>query len=59
MGNGSRLPNIWWRCRGQSSAQVKEWFGQSDLPWLLELLADLQRDGLVTLEDQKTRAALP
>jgi A/G-specific adenine glycosylase len=44
---------------GALGPKVKEGFGKSDLPWLLELLADLQRDGLVTLDDRKTRAALP
>jgi A/G-specific adenine glycosylase len=38
--------------------QVKEGFGKSDLPWLHELLSDLERDGLVTLNRTKTRAAL-
>ncbi|MBV8170584.1 MAG: A/G-specific adenine glycosylase [Candidatus Eremiobacteraeota bacterium] len=39
--------------------QVKEGFGKSDLPWLLDLLSDLERDGLVVLNRRKTRAALP
>lgn len=40
-------------------AQVKEGFGKSDVPWLQELLGDLQRDGLVALNANRTRAALP
>ena len=39
--------------------RVKEGFSSSELPWLLDLLADLERDGLVALNPQKTRAALP
>jgi A/G-specific adenine glycosylase len=39
--------------------QVKEGFGGSDLPWLLDLLTDLERDGLVALNTRKARAALP
>jgi A/G-specific adenine glycosylase len=39
--------------------QVKAGFGKSDLPWLQELLLDLERDGLVALNRTRTRAALP
>jgi len=39
--------------------QVKVGFGKSDLPWLQELLLDLERDGLVALNRTRTRAALP
>jgi A/G-specific adenine glycosylase len=39
--------------------QVKVGFGKSDLPWLQELLIDLERDGLVALNRKRTRAALP
>ncbi|HEV2907975.1 MAG TPA: A/G-specific adenine glycosylase [Candidatus Eremiobacteraceae bacterium] len=39
--------------------QVKVGFGKSDLPWLQELLLDLERDGLVALNRSRTRAALP
>lgn len=39
--------------------QVKVGFGKSDLPWLQDLLLDLERDGLVELNRTRTRAALP
>ncbi len=39
--------------------QVKVGFGKSDLPWLEDLLLDLERDGLVALNRTRTRAALP
>ena len=39
--------------------QVKEGFGETDLPWLDDLLAGLQRDGLVTLDRRRQRARLP
>ena len=44
---------------GALGPRVKEGFCKTDLPWLLDLLADLQRDGLVTLDPRKCRAALP
>jgi A/G-specific adenine glycosylase len=39
-------------------AQVKEGFGKSDLPWLYALLAGLERDGLIALNERRTRAAI-
>lgn len=39
--------------------QVKDGFATSDLPWLRELLSDLEREGLVTLDLRGGRAALP
>lgn len=39
--------------------QVKEGFRKSDLPWLKSLLADLERDGLLALDRQRTRVRLP
>ena len=39
--------------------QVKEGFSKTDLAWLHDLLGDLERDGLVTLNRNRTRAALP
>jgi A/G-specific adenine glycosylase len=39
--------------------QVKEGFGKSDLPWLHDLLRDLEADGLVALNRTRTRVALP
>jgi len=39
--------------------QVKDGFAKSDLPWLRELLSDLERDGLVALDTRGSRAALP
>lgn len=39
--------------------QVKDGFAKSDLPWLRELLADLERDGLIALNARAGRAALP
>ena len=39
--------------------QVKDGFTTSDLPWLRELLSDLEREGLVALDVRGGRAALP
>ncbi len=39
--------------------QVKEGFGKTDLPWLHDLLRDLETDGLVALNRARTRVALP
>jgi A/G-specific adenine glycosylase len=39
--------------------QVKGGFSKTDLAWLHDLLGDLERDGLVTLNRSRTRAALP
>lgn len=39
--------------------KVKERFGESDLPWLEDLLAELARDGLVALDSKQRRAHLP
>jgi len=39
--------------------QVKDGFATSDLPWLRELLSDLERDGLIALNERGSRAALP
>jgi A/G-specific adenine glycosylase len=43
----------------QLGPQVKEGFSKTDLAWLHDLLADLERDGLVALNRNRTRAALP
>ena len=39
--------------------QVKDGFATTDLPWLRALLADLQREGLIALNAQHDRVALP
>jgi len=39
--------------------QVKDGFATTDLPWLCELLSDLEREGLVSLDLREGRAALP
>jgi A/G-specific adenine glycosylase len=39
--------------------QVKDGFATTDLPWLRTLLADLEREGLITLDARHDRAALP
>jgi A/G-specific adenine glycosylase len=39
--------------------QVKDGFATTDLPWLRALLADLEREGLIALNAQHDRAALP
>jgi A/G-specific adenine glycosylase len=43
----------------QLGPQVKEGFSKTDLAWLHDLLGDLERDGLVALNGNRTRAALP
>jgi len=43
----------------QLGPQVKESFGKTDLAWLHDLLADLEREGLVALNPARTRVALP
>ena len=43
----------------QLGPQVKDGFGKTDLAWLHDLLADLEREGLVALNSARTRAALP
>jgi A/G-specific adenine glycosylase len=39
--------------------QVKAGFATTDLPWLRELLSDLERDGMIELNARNGRAALP
>jgi A/G-specific adenine glycosylase len=39
--------------------QVKEGFGESDLPWLEDVLAGLARDGLVVVNPKRKKARLP
>jgi A/G-specific adenine glycosylase len=39
--------------------QVKEGFGETDVPWLEDLLAGLQRDGLVAVDRGRRRVRLP
>jgi len=39
--------------------EVKDGFATSDLPWLRELLSDLEREGLIALDLLGGRAALP
>jgi A/G-specific adenine glycosylase len=39
--------------------QVKDGFATTDLPWLRELLFDLEREGLIALIASASRAALP
>jgi A/G-specific adenine glycosylase len=39
--------------------QVKDGFATTDLPWLRELLSDLEREGLIALDLRGGRAALP
>jgi A/G-specific adenine glycosylase len=39
--------------------QVKAGFGETDLPWLEDLLSGLARDGLVALARKRRRARLP
>lgn len=39
--------------------QVKDGFATTDLPWLRELLSDLNREGLIALSERDDRAALP
>ena len=39
--------------------QVKDGFGKTDLPWLEDLLASLQRDGLVAVDLARRRVRLP
>lgn len=39
--------------------QVMDGFATTDLPWLRELLAELERDGLVMVDARRDRAALP
>lgn len=44
---------------GRLGPQVKEGFQKSDLPWLLDLVRGLQRDGLLALDERSLRARLP
>jgi A/G-specific adenine glycosylase len=39
--------------------QVKPGFRETDLPWLLDLLDELHRDGLVALDRDRSQAQLP
>ena len=39
--------------------QVKPDFAATDVPWLRELLADLERDGLVAMDASRGRVSLP
>ena len=39
--------------------QVKNGFGESDLPWLEDVLGGLVRDGLVVVDRQRKKARLP
>jgi A/G-specific adenine glycosylase len=43
----------------QLGPQVKEGFSKTDLAWLHDLLDDLERDGLVALDRNRKRVALP
>ena len=43
----------------QLGPQVKEGFSKTDVAWLHDLLGDLERDGLVALNRNRTRVALP
>jgi hypothetical protein len=52
----TRAPSLRLAALGE---QVKDGFATSDLPWLRELLSDLEREGLVALDLRGGRAALP
>ena len=43
----------------QLGPQVKDGFGKTDVAWLHDLLADLERDGLVAFNRPRQRVALP
>lgn len=52
----TRAPSLSFVALGE---QVKAGFHETDLPWLLALLAELRRDGLLEIDRRRKRARLP